>query len=680
MTDKNAVVVGIQSTHGMKPLPGAAAGARRFGTWLEGAGYRVHRFIDADGDEVTRAKLFAKVAELVKARQTRSLVVYFAGHGVAQTHTRNLWFMPVGVPDDPTEAVNLELSLSHARASGIEHIAIIADACRTAAGKSGLSIDGASIFPARGSGGSELDTYLSSQLGQASYELIPDSDLEADYGVFTNELLAALEGGSREAAVYDANAAEERVTAGSLADHLRYIVPRKAAGLAKRQVPNCPTESDHVWAAFPLEETAEVSIAVTVEGPPAPGDVDLTLLRYVPRDDEFVEFAKAAPAPARSTLPRRSMYKVDGELAGYEQAPEVDETLFHLTADVQREIWMRPPGAGALPSTADVARPTHATSRVVDERGARLAEAPAAGVYMVETEDLLTGRVEFEPQYLAAGARPRAAAGLAADDGAESLAGELASVEGRRHFETGMGISVVGSAVQAAAVAPGGHEGVFEEGPAWHVRGKSDTNGSAVIALGGALYAALAVYRGLIGTVTVRDERIVQLTYWPAYDEPPDVIRRELSLISMAALRGRFEVALGEAEGFAERVRRFKHADQALGVFAAYAYHRAGRPDKILDMARYYRKRHQPIPFDLYLLSGLSRDEFESEFFAPDDVPVVIPSFPLLTQGWSYLTDDSTFHPTVAMARETLAPSLFAMPTGDGGRLLMEAIEAGELP
>ena len=220
---------------------------------------------------------------------------------------------------------------------------------------------------------------------------------------------------------------------------------------------------------------------------------------------------------------------------------------------------------------------------------------------------------------------------------------------------------------------------MFEEQSAWHVRGIGGTNGSAVIALGGGACAALAVYRDLIGTVTVRDERIVQLSYWPAYDAPPDAIRRELSLISMAALRGRFEVAVGEAPGFADRLRQFKHADPTLGVFAAYAYHRAGRTDKILDMARYFREQYQPIPFDLYLLSGLSRDEFESEFIAPTDLPVVIPSFPLLTQGWSYLTDDSTFHPAVAVARETLARSLFAMPTGDGGKILMDAIGAGEL-
>lgn len=61
----------------------------------------------------------------------QQLIVYFSGHGVNMSRGE-LWLL-TGAPDDPNAAVNIARSVELARTCGIRHVAMVSDACRTAA-------------------------------------------------------------------------------------------------------------------------------------------------------------------------------------------------------------------------------------------------------------------------------------------------------------------------------------------------------------------------------------------------------------------------------------------------------------------------------------------------------------------------------------------------------------------
>ena len=289
---------------------------------------------------------------------------------------------------------------------------------------------------------------------------------------------------------------------------------------------------------------------------------------------------------------------------------------------------------------------------VVLDDGSERPDAPSAGVFLVTSRDPLTGRAASEYRVMQAAERPAAVTSLERSAAAERAVAQLSSV-GRSPFKTSTGLTVLGAKVANAWVA-GGHDGLFEEGGAWHVRGLSrgdqDRRGvpratSAVVELADGRFVAAMMMCDFLGTITVHANGVAQISYLPGpgsrFQLPGYEAERAQSALARATVavqHGRFDVAEDLAGDFAQSLRAFKHFNPTLGIYAAYAYDIARSTDAIADMVRYYEQYEQPVPYDIALLSGRR--------FADISVPVA-PSFPLMTQGWAYLEPDD-LHPVLA--------------------------------
>jgi hypothetical protein len=268
----------------------------------------------------------------------------------------------------------------------------------------------------------------------------------------------------------------------------------------------------------------------------------------------------------------------------------------------------------------------------------------------------------------------------------------FAAARGRESFETRQGVTVIG-AVPTAFSVRGGHgaQDLFKEGDAWHVRGHGGGPHSVAIELENDRWVAACILPDLVATIVVEGGVSASLNYAPArgglYDSERDLsmaiapaINRFTALLS----QGRY-VAPDELTNLAETLRVSKHSNPALGVLASYAYERAGDPIEIEDVAWWFAFKGQPVPFDVAMLARAPSEPEQGRRFIRvrgknGDVQGawVAGSFPLLTQGWSFLDPaDRIVHPEIFGLRAGLLPGLWATLRAEEGRRLAELIREG---
>ena len=153
-------------------LPGALQGAKDFGAWAARQGFEVILRDDR------RRGLHAKNLKDLLARELKNgdvsrLFVYFAGHGVARGYMDDIWLLS-GAPEDDADAISLARSLAMVRKLRIAHVAIFADACRTAASATFFNTRGQSLFKGVESHPDpdvEVDLFLATGSGDRSWEV-----------------------------------------------------------------------------------------------------------------------------------------------------------------------------------------------------------------------------------------------------------------------------------------------------------------------------------------------------------------------------------------------------------------------------------------------------------------------------------------------------------------------------
>jgi hypothetical protein len=228
-----ALSIGIGHTGGeLRDLPGAVNGARDFHAWAKEQGYESYLLTHA---EVSVKALKERIKSVVDELAER-FIIYFAGHGIQQTLNTPIWLLP-GWEQDDNEAVNVNLSLHHAKRSGLRQIAIFADACRSTV-RGGQTVQGSSIFPksvpvAPGIG-AQWDQFYSTLLGEGAQEVVDKDEIEA-FGIFTDCLMRALHG-AEEKAIDTRNS--RVVSSEKLANYLEESVPEESGKIANVQFPD----------------------------------------------------------------------------------------------------------------------------------------------------------------------------------------------------------------------------------------------------------------------------------------------------------------------------------------------------------------------------------------------------------------------------------------------------------
>jgi hypothetical protein len=245
-----AIGVGNTSSDSFPKLKGAVKDAKAFHAWGKAQGFDCKLFVD-ERKKIRFADVFEALDEFVSKGIYSQIVVYFSGHGILKAPECELWLLS-GAPHVPSEVINVRSSIDNARASGVEHVVFISDACRS------LPVDMSQA--SLGVGNSlfsfihyrpplpEVDVFYATLPGNVALEVPPDATNQRDRGLMTECLLEALEGRVPEVicAFDDAGQASSVVPCRPLKTWLTSRVPLAAAAISLRlqQMPEARIESD----------------------------------------------------------------------------------------------------------------------------------------------------------------------------------------------------------------------------------------------------------------------------------------------------------------------------------------------------------------------------------------------------------------------------------------------------
>jgi Caspase domain len=269
----------------------------------------------------------------------------------------------------------------------------------------------------------------------------------------------------------------------------------------------------------------------------------------------------------------------------------------------------------------------------------------------------------------------------------DALAAVRASAEQVAGLET-TGFTVGGIGVLDAAATPGVAAQIRAKGdaraPAVISVSMSDDRsaGTVVLRLSNRNGVPLAALGGYVGHVVVEDGAVAAVKYIPAKDAPRwgeyaarrDAIESLRDRVAAAARLGVLRLDdKADAKDLADRIRKQKAFDPALGLYAAYAYAQAGQEDQVRSILDYM---HQDLFADLYDVAMLAR-----VISGPTQSrPMLAPFCPLLTQGWNLLRTRRLVLPKILDdAQDHLVPALWTTFSPERAAMIIDAVRTGDL-
>lgn len=614
-----AIAIGVKRAGKLAELPGAVNGAKEFHAWAERQRYDAHLVTD-EAEPVTVQKLKGLIKTIIDDGEADRLLIYFAGHGIQPSVNTTFWLLSRW-EDDSDEAVNVNLSFANAKRSGIGQIAVFSDACRSTV-KDAAYVGGASIFPKPPASVVKLpqwDHFLASRLGEVAQE-VPGTDATEAYGIFTRCVMQALSGAAESAIESRPGKLPPRgVTSAKLATFLEDTVP-----LESGKTPGAIVQFPEVNPGWRSPE--DVYIGFDQEGGSSARVAVFLSVRTEPRSDaEF--FIDLTPGDFVTIV------------------NEVDETWCRIEL--------------TLPSGE-------------------------IGAGFVRRESLSTK--PDEPDL--AGARQAVERAEQRIDAAASKNRDLfAASEGRESFETRQGLTIIGANPVRIECRSGERAQLFRENDIPNVRGFGDKPQTIMIELDGGNWIGACIIPQFVGTVVVKDGAAASVNYAPArggafpresFEQIAPVVNRWMALMHQGRF-GNYE----DLKNAASILRQYKHQNPSLGVLAAYAYERAGDIPEIDSIIDYFLEAGQPVPFDVAMLSTKPIARAVDALIIPrrnGSAAKVAGSFPLMTQGWSFLDPEDEFiHPAIFDLRRGLLPSLWTTFRASEGAKLAGLIHEGEL-
>jgi Caspase domain len=679
MARRVAVIIGVGRYNGLTHLPGAVNGAREMAQWARDAGYEVILLTDGErGGNGTPGRVDAgtiahEIDNLVQAGDVERLLVYFAGHGQSRGTDIDYWLLP---PDGmgPLGSVNVGASVKIARISGIEHVILVADACRSSADRARMDVQGALIFPLNGGRStSEVDQFWATASFDPALEV--QASPESAYGVFTKVLLAGLRGEEPDAVVIDETGARlilPRTMKGYLLDH----IPRRCAQLnLRQQSPDCRVESGYppsAIAALPPPPTVRLEFSLSL--PPAGrGDVVLEIL-----DDELEPIEPPRWSWSDDSSPTTSLELPPGTFYHLRAVPPWrldarDAERRTAKTDIKQRIFVGHVDDPRAPGRAS----QDAVTNVIDERGVRHASAPSTGEFEVETRNRRTGAAASQIMLLQAGERPSPLR-LLARRRLSAIGQQLSSWRGGKDvslFPSGSGISVVGALVLGARGAGADLQAArTDTHDAWNLplpaKPQRDVRTSVPASI---LVQVAEPCRWLLTAVTpgyltrllvgAKGTRFTQFLPTEATGIPAARRADEERILDVAADAvedGWWEVAEDSTSLVTQHLRSTEGPlNPTLALLRAYALFRQGRGDGLASLLQRFVDDHGWALHDLVMLLDIAGSSLLRM-----DVPVV-PHYPLLTTGWALLPPEVPAWQ--AQARQALWPAPWATADGDDG-------------
>lgn len=200
VTNRAVVLIGVRKSGSLPVLQAVETGIARMKRWATRQGLtsaQIATVSDSETGEVTAADIYQTIQRFVDAGNVEQLIIYYAGHGI-NNGLSEYWLLS-GAPDNPNEAINVDGSALLAERSGIPHVALFSDACRTAPeGIQALAVTGSQMFPSKNpplSGQGSVDIFYACRLGDPAHEIKdPESSSGVYKSVYTEALVDALSG------------------------------------------------------------------------------------------------------------------------------------------------------------------------------------------------------------------------------------------------------------------------------------------------------------------------------------------------------------------------------------------------------------------------------------------------------------------------------------------------------
>jgi hypothetical protein len=276
MSRRAAIVIGIEAADKKPRIPAALADATEFSKWAKDSGLEVFLFL-GDYDTPVRAESISEcIDKLVSEGDIEKLFLYFSGHGLTLSPETDFILLSAG----ERESINLTNSLSYARKSGIPHIAIFADCCRTYSNDAHGFLKGNArtlfLETKPTTLHTEVDVFYSTKPSQVSLEVVGKK-----HGLFTASLLRALRG-EETSVIRRASDSSKVVRACDLSDFLRSKIPDEARILGFEQEPVCYGGSQFSVATIAQARYASITIEVIHKSGQPAYNAKITLQRYDP--------------------------------------------------------------------------------------------------------------------------------------------------------------------------------------------------------------------------------------------------------------------------------------------------------------------------------------------------------------------------------------------------------------
>jgi hypothetical protein len=156
-------------------------------------------------------------------------------------------------------------------------------------------------------------------------------------------------------------------------------------------------------------------------------------------------------------------------------------------------------------------------------------------------------------------------------------------------------------------------------------------------------------------------------TFYEEYEHAAGRIERRRAFAATASRHGVFELSPEDADAAAGYLRMMKRLDPTLGIYAAYAYHQAGKVQQVRSVLQWMEQDSPVVPFDVVLLARQTRFERAAPFC------------PMLGQGWALLDLHPAAAAKLAHLRSHLVPALWTTLSPDGVAHVRSMLEGGEV-
>lgn len=570
--ERVVVLIGVSRTGGFPTLPAVGTAIKRMERWAllqEIPKDRIFKLSDEkSGDEVRPHHVSDVITALAKRGSVEQLIVYFCGHGIV-FNLAEIWLL-----SRPGEAIDLGRSEILARRSPFEHVVFISDACRTAASATiqAQSLHATPVFPSTFASrkSREVDVFYGSLLGDPAYQVQQDADQWQP--VYTNALADCLDGDPEHLVHDEATAPFRRlVRPRPLKEYLDGLT------LQNGQTPDAQVSSGpQAW----------ISLLGTVTAKPvADAGTDAVTLGSMP----------GMPARARGI---KTLALPDGidrrTVAVRKQADPLDAPAATGIAGASpvtaRAVFNRSWNAQIKRPHAPIQDPRSVLDRFVH----RFKLDATVSATLFEEETHRRYRDSVPPDDMVSGLSFPA-----------QLPAEVSSSGGSIELEhAGANIQVEPQQPEEALV-------VFQDG-----RG-----------------VLVPVIHGYVGVVVYRDGRIDHVAYERSrYSEGwnagrANQLRMLRAIASTASSLGVLRLDQSQAADVVDFLQGIPFYDPALMLYAAYAFHDAGREDLI-------ERLHQ------ILVTGLGLDMFDLALLAENfstserETASLATALPLLGRGW----------------------------------------------